>query len=200
MESVDELLTFIYYCEGLKRELRNSWLSNSRQESVADHSWRAAVLAAVLSAHVHLDLNLEKVVKMILVHDLGEVETGDIPTIQQTESVTIQKSVAERAAFSKMRQMLGGSTGDGLYALWQEFEEQSTPEARYVKAVDKLECVIQKNQQTVDDGPGAQGYFEKLEILCAADPFLSDFYERVFRDVRNRKTSKQTESQPRPQK
>jgi 5'-deoxynucleotidase YfbR-like HD superfamily hydrolase len=83
-----------------------------------------------------------------------------------------------------MKSRLGNYVGDELYALWQEFEGQQTAEARFVKAVDKLECVIQKNQQSVDSGRGASGYFEKLAGLCASDAMLSDFYAQVVDQVR----------------
>jgi putative hydrolase of HD superfamily len=106
MTSVDSLLGLIIYTEGLKKELRNSWLSNGRRESVADHSWRMAMMAIVLIPRTKLDLNIEKVLKMAIIHDLAEIETGDIPTIHQTSEVIAQKSKDEDRAFLKISSML----------------------------------------------------------------------------------------------
>lgn len=74
-----------------------------------------------------------------------------------------------------------------VVVVWREFEDQKTTEARFVRAIDKLECAIQKNQQTVDTKHGKPGYFEALEELCKDDSFLHDFYKHVARDVAKRK-------------
>jgi len=179
-------LQFITYLEGLKRERRNSWLSNGERESVSDHSWRMVMMAMILAPKTSLDLNMERVLKMAAIHDLAEIETGDIPTIHQTQEVVNQKNKDELAAFTKMRAMLDGDSGEELYSLFHEFEDQQTVEAIFVRILDKFECVIQKNQQSTDVEPGAEGYFEKLEKLCSIDPYLSSFYADLYEDVKKR--------------
>lgn len=186
MTSIYSIHEFTIYTERLKRELRNSWLSDGRRESVADHSWRMAIMAIFLGPMTGLKLDLEKVLKMALIHDLAEIKIGDIPTIDQNAEVVAQKYIDEDEAFREISSMLGGDQGGGLYELWQEFRDQETSEARFVKAIDKLECVIQKNQQSTDINPGASGYFTKLAELCDADPVLKDFYGIVIGDVRKR--------------
>jgi putative hydrolases of HD superfamily len=179
-------LQFITYLEGLKRERRNSWLSNGERESVSDHSWRMVMMAMILAPKTSLDLNIERVLKMAAIHDLAEIETGDIPTIHQTQEVVNQKNKDELAAFTKMRSMLDNDSGEELYNLFHEFEDQQTVEAVFVRILDKFECVIQKNQQSKDVDPGAEGYFEKLEKLCSIDPYLSSFYAGLYEDVKKR--------------
>ena len=183
---IDATLQFITYLEGLKRERRNSWLSNGERESVSDHSWRMVMMAMILAPKTSLDLNMERVLKMAAIHDLAEIETGDIPTIHQTQEVVNQKNKDELAAFTKMRSMLDGDSGEELYSLFHEFEDQQTVEAIFVRILDKFECVIQKNQQSTDVEPGAEGYFEKLEKLCSIDPYLSSFYADLYEDVKKR--------------
>lgn len=179
-------LQFVLYIEGLKRELRNSWLSDGRQESVAEHSWRMVMMAIVLAPQVNLKLDMEKVLKMAAVHDLAEIEAGDIPTIHQTDDVVRQKASNEQAAIERIRTQFG-ELSEEIAILWREFEDQKTAEARFVRAIDKLECTIQKNQQTVDTKHGKPGYFEALEELCKDDSFLHDFYKQVAADVAKRK-------------
>lgn len=144
------------------------------------------LMAMALAPQTNLNLDMEKVLKMAAVHDLAEIEAGDIPTIYQTDTVIRQKQQDEQAAMDKIR-VRYGAVGEEVAVLWQEFEEQTTLEARFVRAIDKLEASIQKNQQTIDTKPGKQGYFEALLELCRHDPFLHTFYDRVAADVAKRK-------------
>jgi putative hydrolase of HD superfamily len=181
-------LKLISYVEGLKRELRNSWLSDGRQESVAEHSWRMVMMAMILAPQTKLKLDMEKVLKMAAIHDLAEIEVGDIPTIHQTNDVVRQKALDEQAAIETIRARFS-QVSEEVATLWREFEDQKTAEARFVRAIDKLECAIQKNQQTVDTKHGKPGYFEALEELCKDDSFLHDFYKQVAIDVAKRNYS-----------
>jgi putative hydrolases of HD superfamily len=177
MDSLQEIMDFTAYAEGLKRELRNSFLSNGRQESVADHSWRMALMAMLIAPKTKLNLNMEKILKMILIHDLVEIEAGNIPTTEQTPEVLVQKDINEQRAIETIRKKLKNTSGEEIYLLWNEFEDLKTPEAIFAKIMDKVECIIQKNQQTIDRSEGEPGYFKKLSELGKIDSFLSSICE-----------------------
>src|SRR6056297_1491823 len=74
-----KVLKLLNLAEKLKFELRHSWLSNGRQESVAEHSWRLALMVVLLAPHLGEPVNMEKALKMALIHDLVEAEAGDVP-------------------------------------------------------------------------------------------------------------------------
>lgn len=183
LDSVQDTLAFITYSEGLKRELRNAWLSDGRQESVAEHSWRTAFMVMVLVPKLGIPIDIAKALKMALIHDLVEIEAGDIPSIHQSDTVLAQKQKDEQAASTYMRAAFVNSGGEEIDALWQEFEEGKTNEARFVRVMDRLEASVQKNQQRVDLQKGAPGYQEKVLKLAELDEFLLAFAKQVNRDV-----------------
>ena len=120
MEKLIRYLRFIREAERLKNVLRTAYTSEGRHESTAEHSWRLALLAAVLTGE-RPELDMQRVVLMCLIHDLGEAFDGDVPAIAQTAGATIRE-------------------------IWEEYEACQTPEARWVKALDKAETIIQHNQ------------------------------------------------------
>ena len=122
MEKLIRYLQFIREAERLKNVLRTAYTSEGRHESTAEHSWRLALLAAVLTGE-RPELDMQRVVLMCLIHDLGEAFDGDVPAIAQT-----------------------AEAGATIREIWEEYEACQTPEARWVKALDKAETIIQHNQ------------------------------------------------------
>lgn len=94
----------------MKFELRHSWLSSGRQESVAEHTWQMAIMAVLVHSHLEKPVNLEHTLKMILVHDLAEAETGDIPFFEKSQRQE-QKAEHEQVAIENIRKMLDAETG-----------------------------------------------------------------------------------------
>ena len=131
----------------LKRVKRQGWLDvgipPERAESVADHSFRTALLVAFVSEP---DINMARALKMALVHDLGEAEVGDLTP----RSKVPRKKKAEM----EEKAIMGFGNGEVL-ALWREFEEGKTPEAKAVREADRYEMVIQAMEYVL------QGYPEK---------------------------------------
>ena len=126
----------------LKQLFRKGWLERGvepeRCETVAEHTFGNAVLCLLL-LHEHPELRAERVLRMALVHDLGEVYVGDITP---NDNVPKQEKVRlETNAVSKILGKLPG--GRELIADWQEYEEQQTPEAKFVKQIDRLEFALQ---------------------------------------------------------
>ena len=139
-----KLIEFMNVIEKLKCNTRHSWTSSGRQESVAEHSWRCAVMA-LLCADEYPDIDINKVVKMILIHDLGEAVTGDIPSFYKT----VADEENEKKAIDGLLSLLPKDTEKELSALFSEMEELKTPEARLYKALDNMEGLISHNEAPI---------------------------------------------------
>lgn len=172
--AVGTILDFLRLSEGLKRELRHSWLSDGRRESVAEHSWQMALMAIL--AHPHLDepVDLGRTLEMIVVHDLVEALVGDVPYFDTSERKRLKKQ-REAEAIEEIRRRLGPPTGERIRALFLEFEERTTPEARFAGALDNLEVQIQHNLADLSTWTPAEHalIYDKIERPCAYDPFLT---------------------------
>ena len=140
-----EFLTFLNVLEKLKCNTRHSWTSTGRHETVAAHSWRLAVMALLLKGELP-GVDMDKVLRMCLIHDFGEAVTGDIPAFEKTERDEAAEAEAVAAMLSPHPQPLRGELG----ALFAEMDAQESPEARVYKALDKLEAVIQHNEAPLD--------------------------------------------------
>lgn len=143
MEKLIRYLQFIREAERLKNVLRTAYTSEGRHESTAEHSWRLALLAAVLTGE-RPELDMQWVVLMCLIHDLGEAFDGDVPAIAQTAPGV--KAASELAAMERLTRLLPPEAGATIREIWEEYEACQTPEARWVKALDKAETIIQHNQ------------------------------------------------------
>ena len=136
-----QFLDILHVAERLKDTPRHCTTSQGRIESVAEHSWRISLMAFLLR-HEFPDLNMDKVVDMCLIHDLGECFTGDIPTFMKTD--TDRKT--EDTLLNQWVASLPADVSENLRVLYSEMEEQQSPEARLYKALDKLEALIQHNE------------------------------------------------------
>jgi len=138
------ILEFLGLSERLKRELRHSWLSDGRRESVAEHTWQMALVALLAYRHLEHPVDIGRVLKIILVHDLVEALAGDIPYFEVGERKQL-KAERERAAIEEIRIRVAGDTGQEIFELWHEFEADITAEAKFATALDNLEVQIQHN-------------------------------------------------------
>ena len=141
MEKLERYLRFIREAERLKDVLRTAHTSTGRHESTAEHSWRLALLAAVLTGE-RPRLDMQRVLLMCLVHDLGECFSGDIPSFLKTRDDTAR----EDALLSQWVSTLPAPYNTELSALYDEMDALETEEAKLYKALDKLEAVIQHNE------------------------------------------------------
>ena len=137
---IKKYLEIIHFCEELKNVTRHSYTSKGRHESTAEHTYRLMLMAYFMQDEFpHLDMN--KVLKMCLVHDLGEVMTGDIPVFDKTE----QDEKKETDLLASWVSTLPEPYHKELSELYQEMNELQTDEARLYKALDQLEAVDQHN-------------------------------------------------------
>lgn len=140
METADRLerqIRFILEIDKLKTVLRRSYiLDGSRYENSAEHSWHLAVMALVLAEHANQPVDLCRVIKMLLVHDIVEVDAGD--TYCYDEHANRDKAEREQRAADRLFGILPPDQRDELQALWEEFEARQTPEAKFAAALDRL--------------------------------------------------------------
>ena len=143
MKHLRESLDFIRTIEGIKSVTRTAWTGTGRQESTAEHSFRLALLALTLLDEFP-ELDARKVLSMCLIHDLGELYTGDIPAIFNTDPQ--QKSDQEYEDICRIFHKLPEPMRSEFLSLWKEYNSNSSPEAHLVKALDKAETILQHNQ------------------------------------------------------
>lgn len=139
-----DFLDIMTVAEKLKCNTRHSWTSSGRHESVAEHSWRLALMAMLVRDEFP-KLDMDKVIRMCLIHDLGEAFTGDIPCFEKTET----DSAKEDEIFLRWVDSLPQPYGEEFRKLLQEMEERTTDEARLYKALDNLEAVIQHDEADI---------------------------------------------------
>lgn len=152
----------------LKRLYRQGWLRRGvppeQGESVADHVFSMALLAWFAADSLYPGLDRDRVIRMVLVHELGEIYTGDIIPSDRVERA--EKHRLERAA---IEQVVGALPRAAEYlALWEEFEAGETPEARFVKQIDRLEMALQAAAYR------HQGYGRMDEFFATADAAVVD--------------------------
>ncbi|MBI2427686.1 MAG: HD domain-containing protein [Ignavibacteriales bacterium] len=148
MTNITNILSLLHLAEKLKFELRHSYTSSGRQESVAEHTWRMALMAILLEPYLDQKIDVAKTLKMIIIHDLVEAEAGDVPYPRMVQNPELKKikEEKEKVAIEKIRTMLNNSVGDEIHSLWNEFEVHETYEAKVALALDKLEVQIQHNE------------------------------------------------------
>lgn len=139
-----QYIQFLNTIEKLKCHTRHSWTSSGRHESVAEHSWRLSVMA-LLCADEYPTLDIQKVIKMCLIHDFGEALTGDIPSFYKTDA----DEAKEDHAIEKILSMLPEDTSAELALLFAEMEALETPEAKLFKALDNMEAVVSHNEAPI---------------------------------------------------
>ena len=139
-----ELLSILSVAEKLKCNTRHCYTSNGRHESVAEHSWRIALMAMLIAPEFP-EADMDRVIRMCLIHDLGEAFTGDIPTFWKTEADTEK----EDAIFDRWVQTLPETAREEFSDLLAEMNALETLEAKIYKALDKMEAVIQHNESDI---------------------------------------------------
>ena len=141
MNTIDQILNFIVEIEKLKGVLRKTKVVGiDRYENSAEHSWQICLTALLLKEYANEPIDINRVIKMLLIHDLGEIDAGDT-IIYATNIEEIKQK--EAAGFKRLFALLPSEIAGELTELWQEFEECKTPEALYANAVDRIPPVLQ---------------------------------------------------------
>ena len=176
---IGALLQALHVAEQLKNNTRHSWTSEGRHESVAEHSWRVTLMAYFVKDE-YPDLDMNRVLLMCLIHDLGEAFTGDIPAFVKTEA----DEERESALLSQWVSSLPEPFREEMDELYREMDAQETAEARLYKALDRMETIIQHNEAPISTWLPLE--YEKNLVYgkeqCAFSPYTSALQERVKND------------------
>jgi len=143
------ILDFLRASERLKVTRRSAYTSDGQQESVAEHTWRLCLMALVLAPEFPA-VDFAKLVRICVVHDLGEAVGGDVPAPEQERrraaGVATGKGEDERRDLLTLLEPLPPARRQEIVSLWDEYEDATTPEAKLAKALDKLETIMQHTQ------------------------------------------------------
>lgn len=175
-----ELLKALHVAEKLKDATRHCYTSGGRHESVAEHSWRISLMAYWIGSEFP-EADMDKVIRMCLIHDLGEVFTGDIPTFMKTEADERREDDLLSAWISS----LPSPYREEMRALFLEMNERKTLEAKIFKAMDSLEALIQHNESDLSTW-SANEYDLNMHYAddrVAFSPYLTALREEIRRDT-----------------
>ncbi|QNK64656.1 HD domain-containing protein [Pedobacter sp. PAMC26386] len=135
-------VAFIHEIDKIKYIQRKTRLFNSdRTENDAEHSWHLAVMALTLAEHSNEPIDTLKVLKMLLIHDVVEIDSGDV--FLYDTIVNHDNTIAERKAAKRIFGLLPAKQAEEFIAIWEEFETGDTPEAKFARAMDRFEPILQ---------------------------------------------------------
>ncbi|MGJ8604677.1 MAG: HD domain-containing protein [Marivita sp.] len=142
MSRLDQQMAFLNEADRLKSILRATTLCDgSRMENSAEHSWHIALYALVLTEHAEAPLDTAKILKMLLLHDLVEIDAGDAPVFGTHDADDLAKR--EQAAADRIFGLLPDDQAQAFRAIWDEFEANLTPEAQFAKSIDRMQPPMQ---------------------------------------------------------
>lgn len=183
----EKLLSALHLAEKLKDVRRHCTTSQGRPESVAEHSWRIALMAFFLRDEFP-EADMDKVIRMCLIHDLGECFTGDIPVFRKTAA----DEAREDALLDEWVASLPAPYAGEMRALYAEMNALQTTEAKIYKALDKLEAVIQHNESPISTW---EPHEYDLNLTYAWDQVVFSDYLTVLRKAVKKETLDKIESE-----
>lgn len=137
---LDSILKFLNAAERLKDTLRTAHTSSGKKESTAEHTWRLCLMVMVFEDEFE-NIDAHRLMKLCVVHDLGEAISGDIPAIDNVRAE--QKVTQEREDMHQLCEVLPQDLRNEILALWEEYDAGETQEAILAKGFDKLETILQ---------------------------------------------------------
>jgi len=141
-DSLERQIRFVLETDRLKTVTRQSRITDgSRRENSAEHSWHLAVMALALAGHAPPGTDLGRVLAMLVLHDVVEIDAGDL-FLYSDSAAQARQGEAERAAADRIFALLPVPQAAQVRALWDEFEERRTPEARFARALDRLQPML----------------------------------------------------------
>ncbi len=143
--TLDQQFAFLNEADKLKSVLRATTLCDgSRRENSGEHSWHLALYALVLADQAAAGVSIDRVIRMLLIHDLVEIDVGDVPihSANGQAHASAQTQAAEQAAADRIFGLLPPAQGQALRALWDEFEAAQTPDAVFAKSLDRVQPVM----------------------------------------------------------
>ena len=140
---IDAQLAFLTEADRLKSVIRATTLCDgSRRENTGEHSWHIALYAMVMAEHANRPINIDRVIKMLLIHDLVEIDAGDVPIHSAAARDPAAQDAEEQAAADRIFGLLPQDQAASFRALWDEFEAAATDDAIFAKSIDRVQPVI----------------------------------------------------------
>lgn len=150
---LEKKLEFILEIDKSKEIIRQTYLADaSRREGDAEHAWHLAIMAFLLADYANEEVDVLKVMKMVLIHDLIEIDAGD--TYAYDEEANKSKEEREKKAADRIFNILPGECAKEMRALWDEFEEQYTPESKFAHTLDNVQPLL------LNDASGGRSWRE----------------------------------------
>jgi putative hydrolase of HD superfamily len=190
MERLDRQMRFVTEIDKLKGVLRQTMLAGpGRRENSAEHSWHLAMMAVTLAEHAPPGTDIGRVTVMVLLHDLVEIDAGDLFAYADDAQQARQEQ-AERAAADRIFALLPDGQAGELRGLWDEFEERRTPEARFARGLDRLQPMLANlaagGGTWKEHGITADQVLPKVRLIEDGSPALGcyarDLVDRAVRD------------------
>jgi len=184
-EDLLKQIEFIKEIDKLKYIQRRTKLFNSdRNENDAEHSWHLAMMAIILAQHSNVDIDILKVVKMVLIHDIVEIDAGDtfIYDTQKNHSNTDEELIAAKRIFG----ILPKEQAEDLIALWEEFETGETNEAKFARSMDRLEPLLQNTSNNggtwKEFDVDYQKVYDKKRVIQYGSSSIWDYAETLINE------------------
>ncbi|HEY1686525.1 MAG TPA: HD domain-containing protein [Tepidisphaeraceae bacterium] len=182
MDRLEQQIRFIVEIDRLKAICRRTMLiDRSRDENSAEHSWHIALMAPLLAEYADAKVDLLKVMKMLLVHDVVEIDAGD--TYCYDASAHADKAQREQAGAKRIFGLLPSDQATEFRALWEEFEAAKTPEAKFANAMDRLQPLINnfhgEGASWKGNGITVQQVEKRMEPVGAAARSLGEYVRQV---------------------
>lgn len=176
---LDKQLEYIFEIDKVKSVIRKTRLFHKdKYENDAEHSWHICMMALVLQEYANGDIDILKVIKMMLIHDLVEIDTGDVIVYNKTQ----QDTEAEKTAAKRIFGMLPDGQGDEYLNLWMEFEDRKTKEAKFAMALDRMEPLLQNLYRDGDDWKRNNIPYEKV---ISVNMKIKDGSKELWEYIRN---------------
>jgi putative hydrolase of HD superfamily len=164
MQTLDQQLSFIIEIDKLKAVYRRTMVKSddNRQENSAEHSWQIALGAQILQQYAQQSIDINRVVCMLLIHDIVEIDAGDLFAFEDPALMAAQEE-KEIAAAKRIFALLPAEQGDAMLALWLEFEEANSNDARFAKSIDRILPLVQNMAN--NGGSWAVNHVSKSQVL-----------------------------------
>ncbi len=193
------ILDFLRAAERLKSTTRSGYTSTGEQESVAEHTWRLCLMALVMRP-AFPDVDFAKLVKICIIHDLGEAIHGDVPAPEQARRAALGSSAGkaadERRDLLELLAPLPDALREEITTLWDEYEAAASPEAKVAKGLDKLETIMQHNQGLNPDGFDYRFNLGYGRRHTADIPFIAQVREILDRETEARARDAESNDPP----
>ncbi len=177
-----QTIAFIQEVDRLKQILRKTRLMHDdRLENSAEHSWHLCVMAMALAPHATVPVDLQRVLKMLIIHDIVEIDAGDV--LVYDDAARAAKQTLELAAAERIFGMLEGPIGQEMRSLWDEFEAQATPDSRFAAALDRAQPILANLNHR---GHTWRENGVTYETVVTRNAFMGDVLPELWTEIRKR--------------